>query len=159
RGGGMRKYEVMLILPAEADDAAVKGAIERISRVIGESGGEVTRTDPWGRRRLAYEIDKHGEGYYVVADFTADQGSITELERVLHLADDVIRFKVLVKPPERIPRQRRNRQLSEPVAAQAEPVAAQAEPEAAQAEPEAAQAEPEAAQAEPVAAQAEPVAA
>src|SRR5438132_5723361 len=70
RGGGMRKYEVMFILPAEADDAAVKGAIERISRVIGESGGEVTRTDPLGRRRLAYEIDKHGEGYYVVADFT-----------------------------------------------------------------------------------------
>jgi small subunit ribosomal protein S6 len=97
----MRKYEVMLILPADADDAAVKGAVDRISRVIGEAGGEVTKTDTWGRRRLAFMIGKHTEGYYVVVDMSAEPGSIVELERVLHLADDIVRFKVVVKPPER----------------------------------------------------------
>jgi len=98
----MRKYEVMLILPADADDATVKGAVDRINRVIGEAGGEVTKTDQWGRRRLAYMIGKHSDGYYVVADMTADPDSMTELERVLHLADEVVRFKVTIKPPERV---------------------------------------------------------
>jgi small subunit ribosomal protein S6 len=101
----LRKYEIMLILPADADEAAVKGAVERISRVIGETDGEVTNTDVWGRRRLAFEIDKHAEGYYVVVDMTADPTVITELERVLHLADDVVRFKVVNEPPERKRRQ------------------------------------------------------
>jgi small subunit ribosomal protein S6 len=97
----MRKYEVMLILPAEADDAVVNGAVERISKVIGEADGEVTNTDVWGRRRLAYPIDKHAEGVYAVVDMTTDPASLTELERELHLADDVVRFKVTVKPPPR----------------------------------------------------------
>jgi small subunit ribosomal protein S6 len=97
----LRKYEVMLILPADADEATVKGAVERISKVIGVSDGEVTKTDTWGRRRLAFEIDKRTEGYYVVVDMTADPTVITELERVLHLADEVVRYKVLQKPIER----------------------------------------------------------
>ena len=101
----MRKYEVMLILPAEADEAVVKGAVERISKVIGASDGEVTHTETWGRRRLAFEIDKRTEGYYIVVDMTADPTVITELERVLHLADEVVRFKVVSKPPERKRRQ------------------------------------------------------
>lgn len=97
----MRKYEVMLILPADADEATVKVAVERISKVIGSAEGEVTKTDTWGRRRLAFEIDKRTEGYYVVVDMTADPTVITELERVLHLADEVVRYKVLQKPAER----------------------------------------------------------
>ena len=97
----MRKYEVMLILPAEADEAVVKDAVERISKVIGVSDGEVTHTETWGRRRLAFEIDKRTEGYYIVVDMTADPTVITELERVLHLADEVVRFKVVNEPPER----------------------------------------------------------
>ena len=97
----MRKYEVMLILPADADEALLSGAVDRIAKVIGGTEGEVTNTDAWGRRRLAFAIDKHTEGYYAVVDFTADPGSIDELERVLRLADEVVRFKVMQKPPER----------------------------------------------------------
>jgi small subunit ribosomal protein S6 len=48
----------MFILPAEADDAAVSGVIDRIKGVIGTSGGDVTKVDQWGRRRFAFEIDK-----------------------------------------------------------------------------------------------------
>ena len=93
----MRKYEIMLILPAEADDQAVSAVVERIRSVIDGSGGEVSKVDSWGRRRLAYEIDKRSEGFYVVAEMSADPASIRELDRVLTLADDVVRFKVLVR--------------------------------------------------------------
>lgn len=93
----MRSYEVMLILPPEADDAAVDGVLGRISQVLAERGGELGAVDRWGRRRLAYEIDRRTEGYYVVVQFRADPQAITELDRVLSLADDVIRFKVVLR--------------------------------------------------------------
>lgn len=87
----------MLILPAESDEAVVSQASDRIAKVIGESGGAVGSIDRWGRRRFAYDIAKQKEGYYVVVEFTAEPGAITELERTLHLADEVLRFKVVVK--------------------------------------------------------------
>jgi len=93
----LREYEVMLILPAEADESVVSTAIDRIAKSIGEAGGKVGEIDRWGRKRLAYEIDKQAEGYYVVARFTAEPDQIVGLERVLQLADEVIRFKVVVR--------------------------------------------------------------
>jgi len=93
----MRTYEIMLILPVDAEESTVTAAKDRIEQVIGSSGGEVTKVDPWGRRRLAYEIDRHTEGTYLVVECTADPASIRELERVLTLADEVIRFKVVVR--------------------------------------------------------------
>ena len=94
----MREYEIMLILPAEADEALVGTAMDRITKVVSAAGGEVGKIDRWGRRRFAYEIAKQTEGYYVVARFTADPAAVTELDRTLHLADEVIRHKVLVVP-------------------------------------------------------------
>lgn len=96
-GGALRSYEVMLILPSEADESVVQGALDRITRIVSEGGGQVGKIDRWGRRRFAFEISKQHEGYYVVAEFTADPGVIKELERTLHLADEVIRFKVVVR--------------------------------------------------------------
>jgi len=87
----------MLILPSEADESVVQGALDRITRIVSEGGGQVGKIDRWGRRRFAFEISKQHEGYFVVAEFTADPGLIKELERTLHLADEVIRFKVVVK--------------------------------------------------------------
>jgi small subunit ribosomal protein S6 len=92
---GLREYEAMLILPAEADESVVATAVDRIAK----SGGEVTKTDRWGRRRFAYEINDQTEGYYVVVQFSAEPTSQAEMERVLTLADEVIRFKVMVRPP------------------------------------------------------------
>lgn len=87
----------MLILPPEADEAVVSGALDRITRIVSEGGGAVGNVDRWGRRRLAFEVDRQTEGYYVVAEFTAEPVVITELERALHLADEVLRFKVVVR--------------------------------------------------------------
>jgi len=87
----------MLILPAEADESVVAQAVDRITKVVAEGGGAVGNIDRWGRRRLAFEVAKQNEGYYVVIDFTAEPRAIDELERTLHLADEVLRFKVVVK--------------------------------------------------------------
>jgi small subunit ribosomal protein S6 len=95
----MREYEIMLILPAEADDKIVGGVTDRISQVLGEHGGTLGTVDRWGRRRFAYPIDKQTEGFYAVAKFTAEPDGLKELDRVLSLADDVIRFKIVVRPP------------------------------------------------------------
>jgi small subunit ribosomal protein S6 len=94
----LREYEVMLILPAEADEQVVSTAIDRITKVISTDGGEVGTIDRWGRRRFAFEIDHQNEGYYVVANFTADPEAQPELDRVLNLADEVIRHKVIALP-------------------------------------------------------------
>lgn len=96
-GGALRHYEIMLILPADADESVVSGALDRITRIVSDGGGTVGNVDRWGRRRLAFEIDRQNEGYYVVAQFTAEPTVITELERTLHLADEVLRFKVVVR--------------------------------------------------------------
>jgi small subunit ribosomal protein S6 len=87
----------MLILPPDADESVIGGAVDRIVKVVSQSGGEVGKIDRWGRRRLAYEIAHQSEGFYVVVEFKADPSTIAEVERMLGLADEVLRFKVIVR--------------------------------------------------------------
>lgn len=91
----------MLILPAEADEAMVGTATDRIAAVVAKHDGQVRNTERWGRRRLAYEIDDRNEGYYVVVTFSAEPVAQHELERALNLADEVLRHKVVVLPTKR----------------------------------------------------------
>jgi small subunit ribosomal protein S6 len=93
----LRKYELMVILPPEADDTVVQGAADRISRVLEERGGKIGSVNKWGKRRLAYELNRHSEGVYVVVEFEAEPAAVKELDRVLALADEVVRFKVVVR--------------------------------------------------------------
>lgn len=91
----------MLILPAEADEALVGTATDRIAAVVAKHDGQVRNTERWGRRRLAYEIDDRNEGYFVVVTFSAEPVAQLEFERVLNLADEVLRHKVVVLPTKR----------------------------------------------------------
>jgi small subunit ribosomal protein S6 len=120
----LREYEIMLILPAEADEALVQTAMGRIEKIVGEHGGAVGTIDRWGRRRFAFEIDHQHEGYYVIARFNADPAIQAELERTLNLADEVIRHKVLALPPGALkpPKPRYDRSAAAP-AASARPAA------------------------------------
>jgi small subunit ribosomal protein S6 len=93
----MRKYEIMLILAPEADDKVVEGVTNRISQVLAQNGGEIVKADRWGKRRLAYEINRQPEGFYVIVECQAEPAAVKELDRVLTLADDVLRFKVVVR--------------------------------------------------------------
>jgi len=88
----------MLILPADADEALVTTAVDRIAKAVAPTGGEVTGFDRWGRKRLAYELGHQHEAYYVVVRFKAEPSAQVELDRTLKLADEVIRHKVLLLP-------------------------------------------------------------
>jgi small subunit ribosomal protein S6 len=85
----------MAILDPEADEAAVNGIADRITGIISDHGGEVSSVDRWGRRKLAFEIEKRSEGNYLVVAFTAEPDALAELDRVLSFADEVLRFKVV----------------------------------------------------------------
>jgi small subunit ribosomal protein S6 len=90
-----RQYEVMLILDPRLDDANIQQAVDRYVGVISQRGGEATKVDHWGRRKFSYEINHLNEGYYVVADVAAEPATMTELDRVLGLADELIRHKIV----------------------------------------------------------------
>jgi small subunit ribosomal protein S6 len=96
----------MLILPADADEAVVGTVVDRITKAVSAGGGEVGAVDRWGRRRFAYEIAHQTEGYYLVVRFTAEPSAQAALERTLQLADEVVRFKVLLLPEKRSTRER-----------------------------------------------------
>jgi len=93
----LRKYEVMLILPADADDKVIGTVTDRITQVLAQHGGKVEKADRWGKRRLTYEIRRQSEGFYLVVECLADPAAMKELDRVLGLADEVIRFKAVVR--------------------------------------------------------------
>lgn len=91
----MHPYELMAILDPGVDERTVQPTMEKFLGVIRESGGEVENVDLWGKRRLAYEINKKNEGIYVVVNFTATAEATKELDRLLGLSEQVMRTKVL----------------------------------------------------------------
>jgi small subunit ribosomal protein S6 len=91
----MHQYELMVILDPEVDERTVAPSLEKFLNVITNDGGTVEKVDIWGRRRLAYEINKKAEGIYAVVNFTAAPASTTELDRQLKLSEAVMRTKVL----------------------------------------------------------------
>jgi small subunit ribosomal protein S6 len=87
----------MLILPPDADDGVIEAATGRITRVLEERGGELVKADRWGKRRMAYGIGRQSEGFYLVVECQADPEAMREMDRVLALAEEVVRFKVVVR--------------------------------------------------------------
>lgn len=85
-------YEGMYILSATLSDDARQKALDKIQVGITSRGGEILKIHPQGRRRLAYEIDGHREGYYFVVYFNSNPGAITELWQEYHLNEDLVRF-------------------------------------------------------------------
>jgi len=91
----MRTYELMTIHRPEMAEDDVRTEIARLSEFLGESGASISETDFWGKRRFAYEIDHIREGYYTVVTFDAEPQAIDDLDRILSLADTVVRHKVV----------------------------------------------------------------
>ncbi|AYF76067.1 30S ribosomal protein S6 [Nocardia yunnanensis] len=91
----MRHYEVMVILDPSQDERTVGPNLNTMLGVIGAEGGKVDNVDIWGRRRLAYEINKQAEGIYAVVTLTAEPATVSELDRQLGLNESVLRTKVL----------------------------------------------------------------
>ncbi len=91
----MRRYEIMVILDPNLDERTVAPSLENFLGVVRNDGGSVEKTEIWGKRRLAYEIEKNSEGIYAVIDLTAKPETVKELDRQLGLAEAVLRTKVL----------------------------------------------------------------
>jgi len=89
----MRKYEVMYIIRTDIEQEAVQAAVEKFQGII-SNGGEITKHDVLGKRRLAYEIKKFRDGHYVLVNFTAEPAVVAELERVMKISDEVIRYLI-----------------------------------------------------------------
>jgi small subunit ribosomal protein S6 len=91
----MRHYEMMIILDPGLEENTVQPSLEQFLTVVTAGGGSVDKVDVWGRRRLAYEIDKRSEGIYAIIDMKAMPDSVAELDRQLSLNEAVLRTKVL----------------------------------------------------------------
>jgi small subunit ribosomal protein S6 len=89
------QYELMVILDPEIDERTVAPSLDKFLNVIRNDGGTIDNVDIWGRRRLAYEINKKTEGIYAVVQLTAEAASTKELDRQLSLSEAVMRTKVL----------------------------------------------------------------
>jgi len=153
----MHQYELMVILDPEIDERTVAPSLDKFLNVVRNDGGTIDKVDVWGRRRLAYEINKKAEGIYAVVDFTANAAATAELDRQLKLSEAVMRTKVLraeegiaqVAVASKLAAEKAARKAANPKVAAA-PVKADA-PAAAPAAKVAASAKPAAAPAAPVA--------
>ena len=85
----------MVIVDPGADEAALGQAVDRVTKIITDNQGTPGTVDHWGKRKLAHEIDKKAEGQYFIVPFQAEPTALTELDRVLSLADEVLRFKIV----------------------------------------------------------------
>jgi small subunit ribosomal protein S6 len=91
----MRRYEMMIILDPALEEQTVQPSLDQFLSVVTAGGGSVDKIDVWGRRRLAYEIDKKADGIYAVIDMIAEPETVTELDRQLSLNEAVLRTKIL----------------------------------------------------------------
>jgi small subunit ribosomal protein S6 len=91
----MREYELMVILDPDLEERTVAPSLDRYLNLVRQDGGDVASVEIWGRRRLAYEIDKQSEGIYAVVTLSAEPATVKELDRQLTLNESVMRTKVI----------------------------------------------------------------
>ena len=92
----MRNYELMCIIQPDLDETAFNSVLEKVKGWISESGGNVDKAEVWGRRRMAYTINKHREGQYVLMNVTMSPAATSELERNLRYQESILRHMLSV---------------------------------------------------------------
>ena len=91
----MRRYEVLVILDPELEERTVEPSLDTYLNIVRKEGGTVEKLDIWGRRKLAYDIQKKSEGIYAIIDLTAEPAVVKELDRQLTLNESILRTKVI----------------------------------------------------------------
>ncbi|MGI6553177.1 MAG: 30S ribosomal protein S6 [Clostridia bacterium] len=91
----MRNYEALYVLRPDLGEEETEALVNRFQEVVVENGGELVKLDKWGKRRLAYEVKKFREGFYVLMQFRGAAAVAQELERILKITDGVIRQLVV----------------------------------------------------------------
>lgn len=98
----MRSYEIMLAINPQLEDKELDSLLDKLKKLITDAKGEITKTNKWGKRKLAYEIKDFIEAIYVVLNFNVDEKIISELERVIKLEERVIRYLLTLQYKEKI---------------------------------------------------------
>jgi small subunit ribosomal protein S6 len=93
----MQKYEGAFILLSNLEEEVRKAEIEKVQNIITERQGTIEKVNEWGQRRLAYEINKKREGYYVFIEFTAGSDAVDEVDRICKISDNFIRHMITVE--------------------------------------------------------------
>lgn len=100
-----RHYELMIIMAPDLEERTIAPSLEQYLTVIRTAGGSIEKLDVWGRRRLAYEIDKNFEGIYALLELRADSDAVRELDRQLNLNESVLRTKLMKLDDKPAPRE------------------------------------------------------
>lgn len=90
----MRNYELLYIIRPDVEADTVQAVTEKFQGIITSGGGEITKHEVWGKKRLAYEINKFREGTYVLVQFKSETAVVAELERVLKITDEIMRHMI-----------------------------------------------------------------
>ena len=91
----MQKYETMYILQSQLEEEKIEELIEKFKSIVEREGGEVSNLDKWGKKKLAYEVKKQKEGFYVLMNYTAPSKACEELERSFRITDGVLRYLIV----------------------------------------------------------------
>jgi small subunit ribosomal protein S6 len=144
----IRDYELGFILAPEVNEEQTRGILDRVEQIVTNRGGQVVRVNQWGRRRMAYPIEHHRDGYYVFVDMMAAPETVNELERSLRVSEDVLRHMIRKRDSKVVQKERETYAANAAAAAQTPPPAAETE-ETQEAPADEAVAEPEEAVAAP----------
>jgi small subunit ribosomal protein S6 len=125
-----RVYENLFIVKPDATEEEIDHLVDQMSKSVTTTGGTIDKVDKWGKRRLAYRVEKHREGSYVLMQFTADATTVKEFERRLRVQDSVIKFLTVridetLKRLEKRKKEREKRAHRRPQAAAPQPSLAQ----------------------------------
>ncbi len=93
----MNQYELIYIIQPELDSDGTKAVDDRVAQAISTNHGEIVSTEIWGQRKLAYPVKRHFEGYYILHNVAMPPASVSEVERVMRLNENIIRFLVVRK--------------------------------------------------------------
>lgn len=93
----MRAYELMYIIRPDLDEEQTNAVIEKYKGLLETQGATVQNVEKWGKRRLAYEVKEQVEGFYVIVTFRSEAPAVAELERVLKISDEVIKYLIIVQ--------------------------------------------------------------
>ncbi len=92
----MRRYELMLLLRPDLEDDKLQAAVEKVTRAIVNAGGSLSKVSPWGKRRLAYDIQRHREASYFLIHFDIEPSAVREIERGMLISEEILRHLVTV---------------------------------------------------------------
>jgi small subunit ribosomal protein S6 len=129
----LREYEILFIVRPDLDDEQIGDAVKTVDTLIGNLGGRSKKTDVWGRRKLAFEVNRLREGQYVLTDFEIEPDRVPEMEASLKISDVVFRH-LIVRKPEKLAKQAKQEAATPPEPEQ-EKVAVGEAPEEPETEP------------------------